>query len=70
MAQSLPPCFYRLLTSIVSSSYGLPAYAPLKETLIRFAYNNQTGPNAAFPVEYDITCPTLTALTELVLAVS
>ena len=37
-------------------SYGLPNYHPLRSTLLRLAYNNQTGPNAAYPAKYDIGC--------------
>lgn len=38
------------------TNYGLPTYHPLKSTLLRLAYDNATGPNAAFPVQYDIGC--------------
>ncbi|KAI1614311.1 putative carboxylesterase [Exophiala viscosa] len=44
------------------TAYGLPRYNPLGSTLLRLAYNNQTGPNTAFPAQYDATCPALTVL--------
>lgn len=46
------------------TEYGLPAYNPLGSTLLRLAYDNQTGPNTAFPAQYDITCPALTVLAD------
>ena len=42
----------------------LPEYNPLGSTLLRLAYNNQTGPNTAFPAQYDATCPALTVLAD------
>lgn len=36
--------------------YGWPAYNPTGETLIRLAYSNQTGTNAALPITYDAAC--------------
>ncbi|KAI1774826.1 putative carboxylesterase [Hypoxylon cercidicola] len=38
------------------TNYGLPTYNPLNSTLLRLAYDNTTGPNVAFPAEYDIGC--------------
>ncbi|EOO02143.1 putative carboxylesterase protein [Phaeoacremonium minimum UCRPA7] len=38
------------------ANYGLPNYHPLRSTLLRLAYNNQTGPNVAYPAKYDIGC--------------
>ncbi|XXH00714.1 hypothetical protein Hte_007064 [Hypoxylon texense] len=38
------------------TNYGLPNYHPLQSTLVRLAYNNATGPNAALPAQYDIGC--------------
>lgn len=40
------------------TNYGLPQYNPLQSTLLRPAYNNQTGPNAVNPALYDIGCVT------------
>jgi len=38
------------------TNYGLPAYDPDAETLVRLAWDNQTGTNAAFPSLYDGKC--------------
>lgn len=46
-------------------SYGLPLYSPLEATLLQLAYNNQTGPNVAFPIDYDVGCPNVTALEDI-----
>lgn len=35
---------------------GWPQYDPASETLIRLAYNNQTGTNVGLPALYDISC--------------
>jgi hypothetical protein len=35
---------------------GLPQWDPTKKTLVRLAYNNMTGTNLAFPIEYDAAC--------------
>ncbi|KAK8909570.1 hypothetical protein QC760_002270 [Botrytis cinerea] len=40
------------------SNYGWPKYDAAEDTLIRLAYNNQTGVNAASPSLYDADCPT------------
>lgn len=45
--------------------YGMPRYQPLGRTLMKLAYNNQTGPNPAFPVAYDALCPVATLLADL-----
>jgi cholinesterase len=37
--------------------YGWPTYTPNTTSLVRVAFNNQTGPNPAFPALYDRTCP-------------
>lgn len=37
-------------------AYGWPRYDPTKETLIRLGYMNNTGPNVAFPGNYDSAC--------------
>ncbi|KAF7874913.1 hypothetical protein EAF04_002087 [Stromatinia cepivora] len=39
------------------TNYGWPKYEPGKDTLIRLAYNNQTGINIANPSLYDADCP-------------
>jgi cholinesterase len=39
------------------TTYGWPSYSPSAETLIRLAYDNQTGTNAALPSLYDANCP-------------
>lgn len=36
--------------------YGWPEYAPNTTSLVRLAFNNQTGPNLAAPTLYDHTC--------------
>lgn len=48
-----------------STSYGLPRYAPSEATLLRLAYNNQSGPHAVLPSKYDEGCTVPTILTEL-----
>jgi hypothetical protein len=45
-----------------NSSYGFPQYAPLNATLLQLAYDNKTGPNVAFPAEYDSGCASASAL--------
>ncbi|KAF5879482.1 putative carboxylesterase protein [Botrytis fragariae] len=40
------------------TTYGWPKYDAAEDTLIRLAYNNQTGTNAANPSLYDANCPT------------
>ncbi|KAF7955202.1 uncharacterized protein EAE97_000461 [Botrytis byssoidea] len=40
------------------TNYGWPKYDAAEDTLIRLAYNNQTGTNAASPSLYDANCPT------------
>jgi carboxylesterase type B len=37
---------------------GWPKYDSTKETLVRLAYDNQVGPNLAFPMPYDEGCAT------------
>jgi hypothetical protein len=37
-------------------SYGWPRYSTSESTLVRLAYNNQTGPNLAIGNEYDTKC--------------
>lgn len=37
-------------------SYGWPQYSANDSTLVRLAYNNQTGPNLAVGDEYDGGC--------------
>ncbi|KAF7957718.1 hypothetical protein EAE96_003288 [Botrytis aclada] len=39
------------------TNYGWPKYDAAEDTLIRLAYNNQTGTNAANPSLYDANCP-------------
>lgn len=43
------------------TNYGWPKYEPEKDTLIRLAYNNQTGINVANPSLYDADCPVTAA---------
>jgi len=38
------------------TKYGWPQYSPNTSTLIRIAYNNQTGPNLATGNMYDVDC--------------
>ncbi|CAD6439808.1 c676aaa1-4651-4aa4-8ceb-bae45132be8a [Sclerotinia trifoliorum] len=45
------------------TNYGWPKYEPEKDTLIRLAYNNQTGINVANPSLYDADCPVTAAAT-------
>ncbi|KAF7907465.1 uncharacterized protein EAF01_005051 [Botrytis porri] len=40
------------------TNYGWPKYDAAEDTLIRLAYNNQTGTNAVNPSLYDANCPT------------
>lgn len=35
---------------------GWPQWIPAKKTLVRLAYDNLTGTNLAFPMEYDAGC--------------
>ena len=41
------------------TKYGWPQYSPNTSSLIRIAYNNQTGPNLVTGNTYDIDCPGL-----------
>lgn len=43
------------------TNYGWPKYDAAKDTLIRLAYNNQTGINVANPSIYDADCPVISA---------
>ncbi|KAJ8064694.1 hypothetical protein OCU04_007015 [Sclerotinia nivalis] len=43
------------------TNYGWPKYEPGKDTLIRLAYNNQTGINVANTSLYDADCPVTAA---------
>lgn len=43
------------------TNYGWPRYEAGKDTLIRLAYNNQTGTNLANPSLYDAECPVVSA---------
>ncbi|QSZ30725.1 hypothetical protein DSL72_000283 [Monilinia vaccinii-corymbosi] len=43
------------------TKYGWPRYEPAKKTLVRLAYNNQTGASLAKPSLYDAQCPPLSA---------
>ncbi|TGO70188.1 hypothetical protein BOTNAR_0003g00820 [Botryotinia narcissicola] len=45
------------------TNYGWPKYDAAEDTLIRLAYNNQTGTNAANPSLYDANCPTTPVFT-------
>ena len=41
------------------TGYGWPQYSPNTSSLIRIAFNNQTGPHLAIGSMYDIDCPGL-----------
>ena len=51
------------------NKYGFPQYSPLNASLVRLGYNNQSSPQAVFPVQYDFGCPTASLLVNLISAV-
>lgn len=45
------------------TSYGWPQYSANESTLVRLAYDNQTGPNLAVGDEYDSGCQAVASAT-------
>ncbi|KAH8703544.1 putative carboxylesterase [Talaromyces proteolyticus] len=49
------------------TKYGFPRYNPLESTLLRLAYNNETGPQPTYPATYDTGCVIGTTLAEILI---
>lgn len=64
--------FFASIVSIINHKYryGFPKYNPLSATLLRLGYNNQTGPQAVNPIQYDLGCDISTTVSEMLTKVS
>jgi hypothetical protein len=50
--------------------YGFPKYDPSEATLVRLAFNNETGPHLALPNDYETGCFVSSVLAEFVEAMT